>query len=58
MSMPARMEKLALGIMAAGIAMVWQPWVGELFRWGFAVILAGVAGFILASHLPRKSDHE
>jgi len=44
-------DRIALGLMTLGIAMVWQPWFHGLFRWGFLVTLAGVVLFTVSSHM-------
>jgi hypothetical protein len=49
------LEAVALGIMAAGVLMVWQPWFHVLFRWGFAVTIIGIVSFMIAAHLPRDA---
>jgi hypothetical protein len=51
--MTARLEKLAIALMLAGIVALCQPWLFEGYRWGFPVLLAGTLGFIVVSHLPR-----
>jgi hypothetical protein len=45
-------ETVGLATMAAGILMVWQPFLHELFRWGFTVTLVGIVAFMVGSHLP------
>ncbi|HEY8667786.1 MAG TPA: hypothetical protein VIL86_14055 [Tepidisphaeraceae bacterium] len=48
------LERTTVAVMAAGILMVWQPWAHSLFRWGFLVTIAGIVGFMIASHLPQR----
>jgi 4-hydroxybenzoate polyprenyltransferase len=50
-----RAEALALGTMAAGILMVCQPWLHELFRWGFLVTILGIVAFTIAAHLKEDA---
>lgn len=47
-----------LTAMAAGILMVCQPWARVLFQWGFAVIIGGIVGFVIASHLRESHLRE
>ena len=56
MSAAARsgLDRLSLAAMAAGIALVLQPWWSGGFRAGFAVTGAGVVLQIVAAHLPRR----
>lgn len=49
-------DRIALGLMTLGIAMVWQPWIHGLFRWGFLVTLAGVVIFTISSHMADESS--
>jgi len=52
----AKLEGIALAVMAAGILMVWQPWVHAMFRWGFVVTIAGIVMFMVAAHVPRDAE--
>jgi Na+(H+)/acetate symporter ActP len=49
----ASWENVAAGVIGLGIAMQMQPFALELYTWSFAVIAAGTAGFIVATHLPE-----
>lgn len=44
-------DRIALALMTLGIAMVWQPWIHILFRWGFLTTLFGVILFTISSHM-------
>ena len=44
-------EAAAIALMLIGVAMVCQPVVHFLFRWGFLVTLSGIVAFTAASHL-------
>ena len=46
------LEAIAVTAIAAGVAMMMQPFSMLLFGWSFAVILAGTLGFVVASHFP------
>ena len=46
-------ENLATATIAVGVVMLMQPFSFAAFGWSFAVILAGTAGFVVASHLPE-----
>jgi len=53
MTMARWMEKLGLAGMAAGTAMMLQPWRAWGFRAGFFVVAAGTLLYIVASHAVR-----
>jgi hypothetical protein len=42
---------VAMGIMALGFAMMFQPFAKVLFTYSFVVILFGTLMFIVVSHL-------
>ncbi len=44
------LDRLSLAAMAAGMALVLQPWWRDGFPWGFAVTGAGVVLQIIAAH--------
>jgi hypothetical protein len=46
-------EAAATTVIAAGIAMLVQPWSIDLYGHSFATILAGTLGFVLVSHFPE-----
>jgi hypothetical protein len=46
-------ENASTVVIGAGIFMLMQPFMLELYTWSFAVILAGTAGFMISSHFPE-----
>jgi hypothetical protein len=48
------LDRLSLGAMALGLALVLQPWWKSGFQLGFAVTGVGVVLQIVAAHWPRK----
>lgn len=49
-------EYVLIGGILAGILLMFQPWVFELFRVGFFVLLASTLLFILWSHVTPKAE--
>jgi hypothetical protein len=47
------MENLATALIAAGVAMMLQPFLLVLFTWSFVTTLAGVVMFTFVSKLPE-----
>jgi hypothetical protein len=47
------LEPLAIGIMALGFVMMFQPYAKILFTYSFIVILFGTLMFVFVSHLPE-----
>ncbi len=45
-----RLERIAMGIMALGALMMFQPFVLALFTYSFITFLAGMIMFIVVSH--------
>lgn len=45
-------EAFSTIVIAAGIAMLVQPFSLALFTWSFPVILAGAFAFLVTSHFP------
>jgi hypothetical protein len=45
-------ERATAALIAAGLAMLMQPWSLDVFSWGFTVLLAGVVGYSIAGKLP------
>jgi hypothetical protein len=52
------LEPLAMYTMIAGIVALCQPWSLFLHRYGIAIILVGLVGFLIFSHVPAPSDEE
>lgn len=51
-------EYVLIGGIILGILLMFQPWVFELFRVGFFLLLASTLGFILWSHVAPKAEEE
>ena len=45
-----RLERIAMGIMALGAVMMFQPFALGIYSYSFIVILIGTAMFIVVSH--------
>jgi hypothetical protein len=52
------LEPMAMYTMIAGIVALCQPWSLFLHRYGIAIILVGLVGFLIFSHVPAPSDEE
>jgi hypothetical protein len=52
------LEPLAMYTMIAGIVALCQPWSLLLHRYGVTVILVGLVGFLIFSHVPAASEEE
>ena len=51
------LEPTAMWIMIVGIVALCQPWIEVLHRYGVTVILIGLVGFIIFSHIkPDPAD--
>lgn len=46
---------IVIGIMLGIIGMI-QPWVFDLFRYGFILLLISTVAFIIISHVPERSS--
>ena len=46
-------ENASTVVIGAGIFMLMQPFLLELYTYSFAVILAGTLGFMITSHFPE-----
>jgi hypothetical protein len=44
--------------MIAGLVFLCQPWVEVLHRYGLTIILLGLVGFLIASHIPPEPEAE
>ena len=51
-------EYVLIGGILLGIFLMFQPWVFELFRVGFFLLLASTLGFILWSHVTPKAEDD
>ena len=45
------LEPLFMWVMLFGLFALCQPWVFELYRYGFAVLMTGTLGYIFVIHL-------
>jgi len=46
-------ENASTAVIGAGIFMLMQPFVLELYTWSFVVTLVGTLGFVVTSHFPE-----
>jgi len=44
---------ITIAVIVIGIGSLAQPWVKLLYRYGLAVLMTGVAGYILVSHFEK-----
>jgi uncharacterized membrane protein len=51
-------ELALMGGILLGIFFMFQPWIFELFRVGFFLLLGSTLGFILWSHVRPKGTHQ
>jgi hypothetical protein len=51
-----RLETVAQWVMVLGIVALVQPWSFLLHRWGVTIILLGLVGFIVFSHVPSQRE--
>jgi hypothetical protein len=53
------LEPLAMWTMIVGIVALCQPWILVLHRYGMTVIIIGLIGFIIFSHIkPDPAEEE
>ena len=52
------LEPLSMWVMVFGIIALCQPWVEILHRYGVTIILAGLVGFIVFSHIKPPLEAE
>jgi hypothetical protein len=52
------LEPLSMWIMIVGIVALCQPWVELLHRYGTTVILVGLVGFLIFSHIKPDPTEE
>lgn len=53
-----RLEALAQWVMVIGIVALVQPWNLLLHRYGVTIILIGLAGFMVLSHVPSPEPED
>jgi hypothetical protein len=52
------LERIVIAAMLLGIVGMFQPWVIELYTWGFHLVFFGTLAFIVISHWPvRDADN-
>jgi len=51
-------EPIAMYTMIAGIVALCQPWSLVLHRYGVTIILVGLIGFLIFSHVPAPMEDE
>jgi len=49
-----QVERAIIGLMLVGIIGMFQPFVLELYRYGFLLLLFSTIGFIIISHVVPK----
>ncbi|GAB1478690.1 hypothetical protein MASR2M74_12380 [Paracoccaceae bacterium] len=49
-------EPTAQWTMIIGLICLCQPWVEVLHRYGLTIILLGLVGFLVASHIPPEPE--
>jgi len=52
------LEPVSMYTMIAGIVALCQPWSLMLHRYGVTVILVGLVGFLVFSHVPAASEED
>ncbi len=55
---PRLFETIAQWVMVAGIVALLQPWSLFLHRYGVTIILVGLVGFIVFSHMKSRPGEE
>ena len=50
--------RVAIGLILLGFLMLVQSFSLDLFNWGFQVLLAGVALFIIVDHWPGEEQDD
>jgi hypothetical protein len=55
---PRRWETISQWVMVAGIVALLQPWNLFLHRYGVTIILIGLVGFIVFSHIKSRPGEE
>jgi len=52
------LEPTAQWVMIGGLICLCQPWVEILHRYGLTVIILGLIGFLVTSHIPPEPETE
>lgn len=51
-------EPAAQWTMIFGVVFLCQPWIEVLHRYGLTIILIGLVGFLITSHIPPEPEAE
>ncbi|MEP7288354.1 MAG: hypothetical protein ABI947_21600 [Chloroflexota bacterium] len=52
------LERIAIIMMLTGIIGMFQPWIFDLFGWGFLLLLFSTLAFTIISNIvPRRSEN-
>ncbi len=51
-------EPISQWIMVFGIVALCQPWIEVLHRYGVTIILVGLVGFLIFSHVSAPAEQE
>lgn len=49
-------EPAAQWTMLAGLVFLCQPWIEVLHRYGLTIIILGLVGFLVTSHIPPEHE--
>ncbi len=52
------LEPTAQWVMIGGLICLCQPWVEVLHRYGLTVVILGLIGFLVTSHIPPEPETE
>lgn len=52
------LEPIAMYITIFGIVALCQPWILFLHRYGLTIIIVGLVGFLIATHIPPETREE
>lgn len=52
------LEPTAQWVMIGGLICLCQPWVEVLHRYGLTVVILGLIGFLVTSHIPPELETE
>lgn len=52
------LEPIMMWVMILGIVAVCQPWILFLHRYGLTIMILGLIGFLVASHIPPEAEEE
>ena len=49
-------ETIAQWTMIGGVIFLCQPWIEVLHRYGLTIIILGLVGFLITSHVPPEPE--